>query len=184
MSETLGSLHQQFERAEAQYFILDVAHQGAPLNVVDDDAVFIQQAPHQDLQVVAYLLLGQALHAFQVDAVEQGLVHVLLEFLVGGIVDAAAAHGAEGRIAVRGRGTAEAFAQAGACTIDVDAHAVSPRSWMGRLRWNRRENRPGVLAARVPPSLRAHSCSDLASGLPGASFSTGTPWLTDAAATA
>ncbi len=65
-------VEQRFERAEAQHLVLDVAHQGAPLDVVDDDAVFIEQAPDEAFQVVAYLLLGQALHAFQVDPVEQG----------------------------------------------------------------------------------------------------------------
>ncbi len=43
-------------------------------------------------------------------------MHVLLEFLVGGIVDAAAAHGAEGALPF-GRGAAEAFTQAGTAPL-------------------------------------------------------------------
>ncbi len=62
--------------------MLDVEHQVVPLALVEDDAFFLDDALDQQRQLVLELLGGEALEAFQVDPVEDHLVHRLLQFLV------------------------------------------------------------------------------------------------------
>jgi hypothetical protein len=74
---------QRLERAEAQHLVLDVEHQMVPLLLVQDDALFLDDALDQQRQLVLELLARQALQALQVDPVEDHLVHRLLQLLVG-----------------------------------------------------------------------------------------------------
>jgi hypothetical protein len=76
-------VQQRLERAEAEHLVLDVEHQVMALLLVQDDALFLDDALDQQRQLVLELLAGQALQALQVDPVEDHLVHRLLQFLVG-----------------------------------------------------------------------------------------------------
>ena len=56
-----GVGQQGLERAKAQHLVLDVEHQAMPLMLVQHDALFLDDALHQQRQLVLELLRRQAL---------------------------------------------------------------------------------------------------------------------------
>jgi hypothetical protein len=99
---------QRLQRAEAEHLALDVAHQAAALEFVDDEAFLLEQPLDHPAQFLAQPLGRQVLHRFEVDALEQQFVQVVLQVLVGAIGPGAGAQ--HGRVAgAVGAGRFESF---------------------------------------------------------------------------
>ncbi|OEZ92257.1 hypothetical protein JAB9_46270 [Janthinobacterium sp. HH107] len=179
-----GIGQQRFERAEAEHLVLDVADQRAPFQLVDHHIVFREHVADEDFQLFADLLARQALHALQVDAVEQRLVGAVLELLV------AVARCALVRGIVIQAGVILGIAQAVPQGEFFGSHGRSPVSGAvsgsrirlePQARASSRETQLCAAGGVSPARLAASSCRARETALCGVSFRMGTPWLTEAA---
>jgi len=62
--------------------VLDIQYQIVPLVLIQHDALFLDDALDQQRQLVLELLRRQPLEALQIDAIQNRLMHGLLQFLI------------------------------------------------------------------------------------------------------
>lgn len=74
---------QRLERSESEHFVAYVPHQLAPLDLVDGDALLVDDHLDQARKFLLDLLARQALQLFQLDPIDDRLMDVLFQLLVG-----------------------------------------------------------------------------------------------------